>query len=183
MPSAHEFSVMASVLVSSLAAITDLRTGRIPNWLTFPPAIIGIVAPAALGTGSAGAGLLGCLVGALLPCILYGVSRGTAIGGGDVKLLIALGALLGPTAALQVQWGALVLLSTYALIRLAFRGAATRVMANALLLIVNPLLPRRFRRPIRAESLTEMRMGPAIAGAVLAQLVAEHVNRVFPWLA
>jgi hypothetical protein len=65
------------------------------------------------------------------------------------------------------QFGAFVLLAVFALIRLTFRGALGRVLLNSVCLLVNPLLPVKRRRVIEPESMTDMRMGPAIACSVV----------------
>jgi prepilin peptidase CpaA len=76
------------------AAVTDYRTRKIPNWLTVPTAVLGLLypsfAPGGFGPLMALAGFaIGfCLL--LLPWILGGG------GMGDVKMLAALGAWLGP---------------------------------------------------------------------------------------
>jgi len=86
------------VLAAGTAAVVDLRTGRIPNLLTAATAAAGL-ALAVTGAGSTGivaalaGGALG--LGLMLPGHLLG---GT--GAGDVKLMGALGTLLGPAATL-----------------------------------------------------------------------------------
>ena len=183
MPSLITCSFGFAALVSVIAAITDSRTGRIPNWLTLPAASLGVLLHAVMaGRGQAGLSLLGLLLAATVPAILYKVSQGRAIGGGDVKLFAALGALLGPTLGLETEFGAFVLLAVFALIQLAFRGTLLRVLGNAARLVVNPLVPRKWRRTIEPESMTEMRMGPAIASSVLSTIVIEHFSRVLSWL-
>ena len=77
------------------AAVIDLRTRRIPNILTATLAAVGIgLAAAGFGRVGLGASLLGCLLGLafMMPGHIFG-----ATGAGDVKLLAAAGALLGPT--------------------------------------------------------------------------------------
>jgi prepilin peptidase CpaA len=182
-PSLVAMSFGIAVVVSIIAAVTDSRTGRIPNWLTLPAALLGVLLHAVVaGRGPAGLSLFGLLLAATVPAILYKVSQGRAIGGGDVKLFAALGALLGPTLGLETEFGAFVLLAVFALIQLAFRGALLRVLGNAARLLVNPLVPRKWRRTIEPESMTQMRMGPAIACSVLSTIVIEHFSRVLPWL-
>ena len=76
------------------AAVIDLRTRRIPNILTATMAAVGIgLAAAGLGRIGLGAALLGCALGLafMLPGHIFG-----ATGAGDVKLLAAVGTLLGP---------------------------------------------------------------------------------------
>lgn len=76
------------------AAVIDLRTRRVPNALTLSIAAAG-VALAATGVGRIGlaAALGGWVIGLLL--MLPGHLLGRT-GGGDVKLLAAVGTLLGP---------------------------------------------------------------------------------------
>jgi prepilin peptidase CpaA len=92
---------------ASVAAIIDVRTRRIPNWLTFGTLVLGVVINAWLhGFSGALTAIAGAGLGAALLLPFYFMR---AIGAGDVKLLAALGALLGPTALLSVAvYGALV---------------------------------------------------------------------------
>jgi len=84
--------ILAPILV--LAAATDIRFHRIPNWLTFPAIIAGVIYH--LST----AGMGGCLMsvaGALLGMAFFlpfYIKGGT--GAGDVKLMGAVGGFLGP---------------------------------------------------------------------------------------
>ena len=78
----------------SAAAFIDLRTRRVPNALTIPLAAIGLACAASGVSGlSFRAALVGLVLGLalMLPGYLFG-----ATGAGDVKLLAAVGAWLGP---------------------------------------------------------------------------------------
>jgi prepilin peptidase CpaA len=81
-------------LLALIAAWTDLRSRRIPNWLTVPAAVIGIAANVIFG-GLSGlkTSLLGMGLGLalLLPFVLL-----RSLGAGDWKLAGALGAFTGP---------------------------------------------------------------------------------------
>lgn len=173
----------AVLAVSSIAAVTDARTGRIPNWLTLPAAVLGVGVHTVLGGRT---GLLlslgGLALSGLIPWALHRSTRGAAIGGGDVKLFAAIGALGGPVMGVEVELSALVLLSVFALLRLAFQGKLLRVVANGLRLLVNPVLPGRWRRAVAPETLTEMRMGPAIAAGALVVVARDQLARWLPWL-
>ena len=75
-------------------AFIDLRTRRVPNLITMPLAVLGLAAAASGISGlTMSASLLGLLLGLtlMLPGYVFG-----ATGAGDVKLLAAAGAWLGP---------------------------------------------------------------------------------------
>jgi prepilin peptidase CpaA len=84
---------MVSALFALTAGITDLRWRRIPNWLTYPavPIAVGLHAFAG-GWSEVRLSLegLGVGLGLLLPFVLL-----RSLGGGDWKLVGALGAFLG----------------------------------------------------------------------------------------
>ena len=82
------------VAIALVAVVCDVRTRRIPNWLTFGAAFT------ALGYATVSAGLpgletsaAGWLAGAALFFPFFALG---GMGAGDVKLLAALGAWLGP---------------------------------------------------------------------------------------
>ena len=78
----------------ALACLSDLRTRRIPNALTFSAAACGLLFHLITGGSTAAAWSLGgCLLGAALFFPMFAL-RG--MGAGDVKLLAAVGAWLGP---------------------------------------------------------------------------------------
>jgi prepilin peptidase CpaA len=88
--------ILTAIVISIglIACVFDVRTRRIPNALTLSAAAAGLLYHAATsgvtGVQLAGAGwLLGLLL--LLPYFALG-----GMGGGDVKLMAALGAWLGP---------------------------------------------------------------------------------------
>lgn len=81
------------VLLVTVAALTDVQQGKIPNWLTYPSWVFGLtfagLAAGWAGLASAGAGWA---IG-FLPFFLLYLMGG--MGGGDVKLMAAVGALKG----------------------------------------------------------------------------------------
>jgi prepilin peptidase CpaA len=92
---------------ASVAAILDLRSRRIPNWLTATALLAGVLLNGMLsGLEGAVASVLGAAVGLAMLLPFYAMR---AIGAGDVKLLAALGALLGASLLVSVAiYGALV---------------------------------------------------------------------------
>jgi Flp pilus assembly protein protease CpaA len=107
----------------ALAAASDVERRRIPNALTFPVLLLGVLL-AALGSGGValGASLLGVGVGFALLLLPYAVG---ALGAGDVKAAMALGALVGAGPVVGAVSWALGLGGLFALGLLAFRGGLT----------------------------------------------------------
>jgi prepilin peptidase CpaA len=91
------FSMLASLLLIgavALAAVSDLRSRRISNALTAGGLVAALVLRAFLDFGALWAGLLGAGIALAIVLPLFAM-RG--VGGGDAKLLIMVGAFLGPT--------------------------------------------------------------------------------------
>ena len=119
---------LVCIIVCSVATVTDLRSGLIPNWLTLPAIGLGLCLNTllpALGHGI-GAGLTIGLVSSVAGCLLLLLAFGLLglihfVGMGDVKLMAAVGALLRwPTALPALAYVALcggVIALVYALAR------------------------------------------------------------------
>ena len=77
----------------AVASVIDWRSRRIPNLLTFPLAALALAANLVAGGG---AGLLSSLIGLIVGLVFFLLLMALgAMGAGDVKLMAALGALLG----------------------------------------------------------------------------------------
>jgi prepilin peptidase CpaA len=145
----------AVLLVTGVAAVTDLRSGQIPNWLTLPAIAIAFVAHLATA-GSAGAiySALGLLMAGLFPLVLFW--RG-AMGGGDVKLFAAVGAALGPTGALEAELGSFFVAGLFAMLMMTWRGTLFRTAKSAVAIAFRagggsgdrPELDEELARPMR----------------------------------
>ncbi len=92
------FVQFAALCIAVVACVCDLRSRRIPNVLTLGAAAAGLLYRVSTGGfGALGEGALGWLVGVLMFIVPFAL-RG--LGGGDVKLVAALGAWIGPSAAI-----------------------------------------------------------------------------------
>jgi len=170
--------VLGAVLVSAIAAWTDFRTGHIPNWLTMGSLLAAIVLHFAEGTYYGGvrvglteaafsiAGAVFCSIG---PYVLY---RLGGMGGGDLKLFAAIGALLQPLLGIETEAYGLFAAAIIALANLAYRGSLFRVLGSSFALMFNPLRARENRREVPLEALTWFRLGPAIfIGTIATTLI------------
>jgi len=157
-----------ALLATLIAAITDARTGRIPNWLTYP-----LLAAAPLlsaldgGVSAIGSSLLGVVLCALVPFLLFARN---AMGGGDLKLFAGLGGLLGAHAGIEVQFFAFCVVAFLLLAQMAWDGRLFVTMRNVVVAFGHLVLPKRYHRPLEPSTMTEMRMGIAIFVATLASI-------------
>ena len=149
------------------AAVIDLRTRRIPNILTATLAAIGIgLAAAGFGRVGLGAALLGCFLGLafMMPGHIFG-----ATGAGDVKLLAAAGALLGPTDTIYAFLYTAIAGGVLALVVAVARRRVSRTLASA-----SALATGREQARVEIESAASdnrFAYAPAIAiGVVLVAL-------------
>lgn len=172
------YFVLIAVVVSGVAAWTDWRTGLIPNWLTFGAMLLGVVGHFGVGVWlagfragavEAGVALAGLLFCALAPSLMF--VKG-AMGGGDVKLFAAIGALCQPLLGIEAEMYGLVVAAVIAPAQLAYRGELLRVLGNSFALIANPLRAAANRRALPPEMMSWFRLGPAIfLGTILLIVV------------
>lgn len=175
------FLVGATVLAAA-AAWTDLRTGLIPNRLTFVALAVAVGAHFVRGArlGGIGAGLYqamfalaGALACALVPMFMF--LRG-GMGGGDVKLFAAIGAALHPLAGLEAETYAFVAAAVIAPAKLAWEGTLTRTLWNTVILVGNPLRGAGQKRAIPEEMRAWFRLGPAIFLGTAATLTVHFFS-------
>lgn len=168
---------LAAILVTGLAAWFDWQTGEVPNWLTFGSLVAGLIGHTVVGFSrggwsDAGRGLLFSLAGmgvcAFVPFLLF---RSGAIGGGDVKLLAALGALLRPMVGIEAELYSFIVAALYAPARLAYEGKLLKTLGNTLLLTKNMFVPKHKRREIPREMMAELRFAPSVFIATIVAVM------------
>ena len=170
MEGTHVF-LFAAVASAAVASVYDLRSGRIPNWLSLGALVLAPVAHFAWSTATGGFdegvaafgwSLAGAALCGAIPWLCW---RSGSFGGGDVKLLAAMGELCLPRTGMTIEFWAMIVGAVFAMGRLAFQGSLLRTLANTAALSLNPLLPKRRRRPVPPEAMTPMRFAPAVLGA------------------
>ena len=160
---------VAAVVFTAAAAWIDWQTGHIPNWLTYgllaagPTAHVFYTLAHTGHRGEAGqAGGLAVLGAVLCALIPVGLFQANALGGGDVKLFVAIGALLLWQSGLEAELWSFCAAAVIAPVRLAWEGKLFQTVGNAAYILANPLLPKDRRRELDRDSVSWFRMGPAI---------------------
>jgi len=135
-----EIRLVLLVAFVVVAAVFDVRTHRIPNWLVLLGAITCIagqmIQPALLDFGIAGA-LKGSAVGFALLLPLYLVR---ATGAGDVKLMAMVGAYLGPWGIASAAILSFIAGGVLALAVVLAKGALGQLFANLRTMLFGTLL-------------------------------------------
>jgi prepilin peptidase CpaA len=156
----------AVILFTAAAAVADVRTRRLPNWLTVPAFAAALVFHAVTGGLSGlGGALGGFAIGFGVLFVLWLIGGG---GGGDVKLMGALGAWLGPIPTLLVVF----LSSVFAVL-----GAVGMMGVDLVTQGFSPLRRKYFAKEITAG---KQRRPPATAEE---QRRLRNKRRVLPYAA
>ena len=157
--------------VTLTGAATDLRRGKVYNWLTYPAVVVGIAlslfaAPPSFGDSLAGAG------GALLVfAVLRKLGR---MGAGDVKLMAAVGALKGLPFVLYASYYSIVVAGLSAIMLLALNRRLVPTLRWGVSIAVSTVVPGV--APQRLEGgQTDMPLAPAIFLGTLYCLYLEAV--------
>lgn len=141
-------------LAASIAAATDLWRFKVYNALTLPTLGLGLIAAVTVG-GWPGlrVALLGAGLGFVVLLALHALG---GVGAGDVKLLTALGAWLGPDWLVRVFAASALATGAYALALVAWRRGLTGVAAEWILArhaLAHPSTLRRAGGPDLAAEL------------------------------
>jgi prepilin peptidase CpaA len=177
--SAYHFFLIAASMTALVAAAIDFRTGHIPNGVTVSALLLGPVARAGVGiatqhsAAAAAQGLVSSLMGAAccaaLPLALF---RSAGLGGGDVKLFAAMGALLGAMVGLHAETYAFVFGMVWALVVVVRGGRLASTLGNIAALVRAPMNEPAEKRRAAREKMTSIRFGPAIfLGTVFATVM------------
>ena len=173
--------VFAALFLTWVAAIYDVRTGRIPNWLTTLGMILALGAHAALAFGAGGGAFalhacentaLGAAVCALIPFLLW---WGGLAGGGDVKLIAVVGAFCHASIGMESVFCAFALGTAFIVLKLAWEGHLFAMLISGLTSLANMVLPKSRRIAVRAPAMATMKFGPAMAAGMALTTIAHGV--------
>jgi prepilin peptidase CpaA len=132
--SLEKYLFIGAVLVALLGAITDVRSARLPNRLTYSALITAIVLRtgllgwAGLKSGAVGIGIAGGLF-----CVLYVLG---AMGGGDMKMMAAVGAWVGSTHVVTVLVAIALAGGVLALVSMIFNKNLIQTVRNTVRLVL-----------------------------------------------
>jgi prepilin peptidase CpaA len=114
--------------VASVAAVEDIRNRRVPNWLTYGAMLSALVVRGiALGWMGLAGSVIGLIGGSALLLILFMLG---GIGGGDVKLMGAVGAWVGAVEVFTILTAAAISAAVAGIIYLAVRGGLWETLWN-----------------------------------------------------
>ena len=153
-----------------LAAVIDVWRGTIPNALTYP--LLGSAPLLHFGLaltrgesvsgafGAAGLSLGGMLLCGAVPLFMWWKG---ALGGGDVKLFAAIGALLGPSVGFEAELYTFVVAALIAPAKLAYDGTLWRSIRNVGSLLGNVARKKEQRTVVEPALASWFRLGPCFA--------------------
>jgi prepilin peptidase CpaA len=151
-------------------AITDLWKERIYNVVTLPAMFVGLAVQVGLhGVPGLWIALGGFAVGFFPAFVLFALG---GMGGGDVKLLGAVGALAGAVPATETLILAFLFGGLFALGKLAWHGRLFATFGRTLRTLAGFVVPGLPRAPLEkpGEERLTIRFGVAICVATLATL-------------
>jgi prepilin peptidase CpaA len=177
-----------TLLICALAALFDAWTARIPNRLTYTAILAGLALNALAGASAhfgnhtadllqrwlSAAGPAESLLGFAL-CAAAGLAAFIVarVGGGDVKLLAAVGALLGISQTVEVLVAALSAAVLYALLNLLIAGRLNLAARLAACHLLELLYLRKLHLPDEepAKALSVPMAVPLALGVAIAQFL------------
>lgn len=129
----EKYFLMGAVLVAFAGAVGDIRSARIPNKLTYAAVLAALsLRSTLLGLSGLEAGAIGMLIAGGLFLVLFVLG---AMGGGDMKLMAAVGAWVGSTQVATLILGAAIAGGVLALGRILFRKMLGETLRNTMRLI------------------------------------------------
>ena len=174
-------AIVAVLLVLAvLAAVWDLRTRRIPNWLVLAGLICGFGLNGLLyGLAGLGTAAVGMLVGFGIYLVLHLLH---AMGAGDVKFMAAVGSLTGWHEWFRIFLVSVIIGAVAGVILALSKGRLKRTFGNVGYIIyeIVHLRPPHLRREdldVKSEKALRLPHGAAIAAGIFIVLGIEWFQK------
>jgi prepilin peptidase CpaA len=158
-----------ALLLLGVCAYWDLRYRKIPNWATLPGVILGLVMNGLLhGWGGMKASGIGFLIGFGALLVLFVLSW---MGGGDVKLMAAVGALKGYPFVVSALFYSLIAGVLLGVIMLIWNRRTLRTFKNLFFVVASRFSPLVPKHDINREETQKIPFGLAIVLGTLWAIV------------
>ncbi|PYR77704.1 MAG: peptidase A24 [Acidobacteria bacterium] len=160
---------IAAIAVAVAACAFDVSRQRIPNALTFGAAAAALITAAVIGGVSGfGVSAAGWLTGLVLFLPVYAVG---GMGGGDVKLLAALGAWLGPATIFHAALYTAIAGAVLAIIIMVAKQCVRQTLSNINMMLLHWRVAGLTAPPLTLETSTSPKLAyavPMLIGTVIA---------------
>src|ERR1700712_5312128 len=125
--------IVAALACASVAGVYDLRTRRIPNKLTLPAIFAGLLLHLIIGSPAemGWAALAGLIAGGIF--LLFFLAGG--MGAGDVKLMTAVGCLVGAHNVRDVLISTVLIGAVMGIAMAIYRGRFREIVLNVIALV------------------------------------------------
>lgn len=169
--------IVAIVLVT-IAAFFDITQHRIPNWLTYPSWLVGLLLAAFYGGLAAVNNSLVGFAATFFPLLL--MYMGGTIGGGDVKLIGGVGVLLGFPAGLNALISSILVGGFFAAIILLWQGRLLPILKHAASVAWSKVYVVHVPLPAPPQKKDAFPFGVAIALGTYLTIVSIELGAVTP---
>jgi prepilin peptidase CpaA len=160
----------------SICSYTDWKYRRIYNKVTLPSVALGL---ALAGIANFPDGLWNALLACLLAFTLFYLLFTLGVmGGGDVKLVAAIGALVGYPLIWDALFYGVVAGGIYALVVLAIKGGLWKILKNVAWFILGLLLWRKMAS-LQSEHSIKIPYGLCLAVGAACAYWLKHIAPVF----
>lgn len=135
------FQYLVVLVAAGVSTVTDLRTRKIPNLITLPLILTG---PIVLGIVYGWSGVLSAFLGLLLlgvPYIVIWLASGG--GAGDAKLMMGIGAWVGPAIGIWMLLSIMIAGGIFALVAAAIYGRLRELPYSVIATLMRVIPGRR----------------------------------------
>lgn len=164
-------SYFVVVVVCLICAFTDWKDGKVYNKVTYPAIVLGLI----ISIFSTSLNLPQSLVGAFGSFLIYGLFWGRGLGAGDIKLMVAIGALQGITFVVFASLYILCLAAVFSIFHLAWKGTLIPVLKWVGLSMISVIIPGFSAPKLSKDEINTIPFAPFILAGVLVAIYSEYM--------